>query len=175
MSEIAKLLRTQSEDIANELKAVADQQEFLEMTKQAAVETLIEQGIDAEKASELVKSAKEIQNLAVSQPVFNMDVISEVFEKSASYIEELEVRLAEMQSKIESNEEMLKQASLSGNPKVAELRGLGFSEEEIKMLGNSGMIEKVAQTAGQPWESGSVSSRPGVAAMDPIERFCLGG
>lgn len=174
MSEIANLLRSRSEDIQEGLAKQAEAEDFLQQTKLAAVESLVDQGMDAEAACAMVKSAEELQGLGVEAPEVDLGNLALVLEKAAAYIEELEASVAHSHAKIQENDELSKQAALSGLPGVDALQNTGFSNEEVKMLGEIGLLEKVAHVAGTPWDMGSSSGRPAADTLDPLEKFCRG-
>lgn len=174
MSEIAQLLRDKSGEINEQLEKVASEEQFLEQTKLAAVASLVEQGVDSAQAEDLVKSAEELQGLAPATPEFDMETVSSILVKAASYIEQLESEIAETRAKIVSNDEVEKQAAHLDGHSADLLQGIGFSQEQVKMLGETGLLEKVAQVAGKPWDMGEQSGRPDVKELDPIAAFCFG-
>ena len=95
-----------------------------------------------------------------------------VLEKSASYIEELEGTIATLQAKITHSEGFSKAAAVSG-PDAESLQAAGFSNDQVKIMADNGILEKVAHITGSPWEPGFSSGRPTADSLDPIERFCL--
>lgn len=173
MSEISTLLREQSETLSELLEKQAQDLALFEQTQISAAEALVEQGVPAEEAAHMVKSAEEIQDL-IPEPV-NVDAlfVSTVFEKAAQYIESLESTVAELQAKITNSEGLNKAAAISG-PEAESLQMSGFSQDQVKVLAENGILEKVAHLTGSPWEPGSSSGRPNIGTLDPIERFCLG-
>lgn len=173
MSDISKLLREQAEQLTEKLQKHASDAQFLEQTKLAAAEALVEQGIDAESAVEMVKSAEEWDGLIPTPVVVDPSLVVTVFEKSASYIDELENTIAEMQAKITNSEGFSKAAAVSG-PEAESLQNCGFSDDQVKIMAETGILEKVAHLAGTPWEPGTSSGRPTAESLDPIERFCFG-
>lgn len=173
MSEISQLLREQAGNLQEKLEKQAEQTALFEQTKLAAAEALVEQGIDPEEAVAMVKSAEELQGLAPFPVSLDPAVIQTIMDKSASYIEELEQTIGELQAKITHSEGLSKAANISG-PDAESLQACGFSEDQVKIMAETGLLEKVAHLAGTPWEPGSSSGRPSVDSMDAIERFCFG-
>lgn len=173
MSEIATLLREKSGEITDGLVKQAEANEFVAQTQSAAIEALVAQGISAQDAGDLVKSAEELQGLV---PVVSVDLehIADVLEKAAAYIEHLEQRDSEAQVKLQIGEELSKEASLSVRQETEVLSGVGFSKDEVKMLSEIGLLEKVANVSTVPWDMGQSSGRPAADSLDPLAKFCLG-
>lgn len=173
MSEISNLLRDQSEHLTEQLQKQAEAREALELTKEAAVSALIEEGVSEEEASELVKSAEELSELQPAAIVVDPQFVSTVFIKAAQYIEQLEADAAEMQVKIKHSEDLVKEASYS-SPATQDLQVVGFSKEQVNILAEANMLDKVASLMSTPWEPGASSGQLSQNAMDPIEAFCFG-
>lgn len=173
MSEISQLLRSHSEGLQEQLTKQAEQEAFYEQATLSATECLVDQGISPEDAVEMVKSAEELADLSPQSVIINPKFVLTVMEKSASYIEELEQTIQELQTKITNSEGFSKAAAISG-PEAENLHALGFSNDQVKIMADTGLLEKVAHLAGTPWEPGSSSGRPTAESLDPIERFCFG-
>lgn len=173
MSEISQLLREQSEHINDQLQKQAEAYEFISRTQQSAVDSLVESGMSAEAAEELVKSAEEFEGIYPKEYSVDAKFAKTVFEKAAQYIESLEKELQDSQAKIRDSEELSKVAQLG--PVADSLQNIGFSKDQVNILAQANMIEKVAHLVGSPWEPGESSGRPSADTMDPIERFCFGG
>lgn len=158
-------------DIANLLKAKADSLNEVvnyNLEKEATVNALVEEGMDSETAIKLVDDYMEKSAETRVKILSNEDIISlqEVFEKVASYVEELEQKL---DVKIEkSPEEILKQAETKN--KLASI----FTEEELSALENvpDTLIEKLASQASEPWELGKAAGIPR-EKTDPLLEFIL--
>jgi len=172
MSEISQLLRDHTEQLSEQIEKQAEQVELFEQTKLAAAETLVESGISPEEAVEMVKSAHELQDLSPLPVSVDPQFVVTVLEKSASYIEELEGTIATLQAKITHSEGFSKAAAVSG-PDAESLQAAGFSNDQVKIMADNGILEKVAHITGSPWEPGFSSGRPTADSLDPIERFCL--
>lgn len=173
MSEISQLLREHSESLQEKLVKQSEQESLFEQTQLAAAESLVEQGIDPEEAADLVKSAEELTDLSPTPVSVDPNFVLTILEKSASYIDELEQTIQELQTKITNSEGFSKAAAISG-PEADNLHELGFSDDQVKIMADNGLLEKVAHLAGTPWEPGSSSGRPTAESLDPIERFCFG-
>lgn len=173
MSEISQLLRDEAGHITELLEKQAEQASLFEETKLSAAEALVEAGVSPEESLVMVKQAEELQGLAPLPVSIEPQFVVTVLEKSASYIEELEGTIAELQAKIKNSEGFSKAAAVSG-PDAESLRSSGFSDEQVKIMAENGILEKVAHLSGTPWEPGSSSGRPTAESLDPIARFCLG-
>ena len=173
MSEISQLLRSNAEQLQEKLIKQAEEVQLFEQTKLAAAESLVEQGVNPEQALEMVKSAEELNDLTPTPVMVDPEFVKLIMEKSASYIEELEQTISELQTKITNSKGFSKAAALSG-PEADNLQACGFSDDQLKIMADSGLLEKVAQLAGTPWEPGYSSGRPSAESMDPIARFCFG-
>lgn len=173
MSDISQMLRDHSEQIQDQLKQHAECMGVIELTKQAAVASLVEQGVSETEASEMVKSAEEFDDLIPRDVKLDPVFVSTVLIKSADYIEQLQQDIEVLQTKIKNSEELSKVASALG-PVAESLQDIGFSKEQVNILAGSEMLDKVAHLVGRPWEPGVSSGQPSVQSMDPIERFCFG-
>jgi hypothetical protein len=173
MSEISQLLREHAEQITEQLEKQAEEFELFEQTRLSAAEALVEAGVSPEDSLSMVKEAQELKDLAPLPVSVEPQFVISVLEKSASYIEEMEGTIAELQAKIKNSEGFSKAAALSG-PDAENLHSAGFSDEQVKIMADTGILEKVAHLTGAPWEMGSSSGRPTLDSMDPIERFCMG-
>lgn len=173
MSEISQLLREHSSRLQEQLVKQAEQEDLFEQTKLAAAETLVSQGISPEDAVDMVKSAEELKNLSPLPVTVDPEFVAKMMDKSASYIQELEDTIQELQTKITNSEGFSKAAAISG-PEAENLQTLGFSNDQVKIMAETGLLEKVAHLAGTPWEPGYSSGRPTAESLDPIERFCFG-
>ncbi len=173
MSEISQLLREQAEHITEQLEKQAEQVSLFEQTQLTAAEALVEAGVSPEDSLSMIKQAEELKDLTPLPVSVDPQFTAAVFEKSASYIEELEGTIAELQAKIQNSEGFSKAAAVSG-PDAESLRNAGFSLDQVKIMADTGILEKVAHTLGTPWEPGSSSGRPTAESLDPIERFCMG-
>jgi hypothetical protein len=173
MSEISQLLREQAEQITEQLEKQAEQVALFEQTTLAAAEALVEAGVSPEDSLSMVKQAEELKDLAPLPVTIEPQFVVTVLEKSASYIEELEGTIADLQVKIKNSEGFSKAAAISG-PDAENLQSYGFSNDQVKIMADTGILEKMAHITGSPWEMGHSSGSPTADSLDPIERFCLG-
>lgn len=173
MSEISQLLREEAVQITEQLEKQAEQFALFEQTKLSAAEALVEAGISPEESVEMVKVAQELQDISPLPVSVDPQFVVNVLEKSASYIEDLEGTIAELQAKIKHSEGFSKAAAVSG-PDAESLQNAGFSNDQVKIMADAGILEKVAHLAGSPWEPGYSSGRPNAESLDPIAKFCLG-
>ncbi len=147
MSNIVDLLIKQAEQIK------ADD---LESTIRSSVKDLMSEGIPFEKAASLVE--KEVENLEDS-------LMAQILEKAASYINELEDKVSELQAKINERDE--------GSDIHIKLASAGFTEDEIQVLQSSpSLMDKVASATQEPW---SLGQGAGVKRekTDPLLEFIL--
>ena len=172
MSEISQLLRDEAGHITEQLEKQAEQLSFFEETKLSAAEALVAAGVSPEDSLQMVKQAEELKDLAPLPVSVEPQFVVTVLEKSASYIEELEGTIADLQAKIKNSEGFSKAAAVSG-PDAESLRNSGFSDDQVKIMADNGILEKVAHLSGTPWEPGSSSGRPTAESLDPIARFCM--
>lgn len=172
MSEISQLLRDEAGHITEQLEKQAEQLSFFEETKLSAAEALVAAGVSPEDSLQMVKQAEELKDLAPLPVSVEPQFVVTVLEKSASYIEELEGTIADLQAKIKISEGFSKAAAVSG-PDAESLRNSGFSDDQVKIMADNGILEKVAHLSGTPWEPGSSSGRPTAESLDPIARFCM--
>lgn len=105
--------------------------------------------------------------------------ISEIFVKTAAYIEELE-------AKIENSETQLVQLSKQASEApqrneitsdaLAKLASAGFTQADIEALSYLPVdaIEKVAGLASQPWGMGGGTGPSFEGNLDPLSSFLLG-
>lgn len=173
MSEISQLLRDEAEHITEQLEKQAEQVSLYQETTLAAAEALVQAGVDPEVSVGMVKAAQELKDLSPLPVSVDPQFVVSVLEKSASYIEELEQSIADLQAKIQNSEGFSKAAAISG-PDAESLQKAGFSNDQVKIMADTGILEKVAHLTGTPWEPGYSSGRPTAESLDPIERFCLG-
>lgn len=173
MSEISQLLRDEAGHITEQLEKQAEQVSFYEEITLSASEALVASGVSPEESLSMVKQAEEFKDLAPLPVSVDPKFVVTVLEKSASYIEELEGTIANLQAKITTSEGFSKAAAISG-PDAESLRNSGFSDDQVKIMAETGILEKVAQISGSPWEPGYSSGRPTAESLDPIARFCLG-
>lgn len=173
MSEISQLLRDEAGHITELLEKQAEQVSLFEETKLSAAEALVEAGVSPEESLIMVKQAEELQGLSPLPVSVEPQFVVTVLEKSASYIEELEGTIADLQAKIKNSEGFSKAAAVSG-PDAENLQKAGFSNDQVKIMADNGILEKVAHLTGSPWEPGYSSGRPTAESLDPIARFCLG-
>jgi ribosomal protein S13 len=165
MTQIAELLKNQAE----ELNAIVQ----AGMEKEAAVTALIEEGIDASTAKNLVESHVLEKSASEQTKILTHDGIShlvQVLEKTASYVADLERQVEEYQIKIDkSPAEFIKQAETH-----TKLTSIGFSDEEIKSLNQVSpeLLEKLANSSGEPWGMGQPEGMQR-EKTDPLLEFLL--
>jgi hypothetical protein len=149
----------------------------MEMEKEAA-EQLVMAGIDVERAVSMVKAAnlkvKELGSIKIAQEI-KPEV--ELLTKAASYINELEAKVSELEGSMEvqaatyaASAELVLPEALT---KVASSGAL--TREDLMELStiNPELLTKVASAMEQPWGMGKAAgmARP---KTDPFLEFCLG-
>lgn len=166
MTKVAELLKQESEA----LSFFAENQ----LQKEAAVNSLVEEGIDQWTAAKLVTDYMEKSAETNAKILDNEDILrlKDVLEKAASYISELEEKNSELNAKIETSpEEIIKQAET--HKKLTSI----LNEEEINALKDvpNDLIEKLANAASsvEPWEMGKAVGIPR-EKTDPFLEFLLG-
>ena len=144
----------------------------MEMEKEAA-EHLVMQGIDIERAVSMVKAAGvDVKALTTVNLEPEVNPVAEMLDKVASYVEDLEHKVAELEAAVPVPEIKLPEVFT----KAASSGALTFEDlEEIKGL-NTHTLEKMASAfshSEQSWEMGAGSghARP---KTDAILEFCLG-
>lgn len=176
MSEISDLLWLK----ANELnKAASDKSTEWQMTKSAAVSSLENKGINKADAENLLEKLAEraYPNLKADlEKAAQLIEISKMLEKSAEYINELEVKLSTKEDEIAG---LKKSASMAEKaPSVDALSGTGaFTSEDLETLRQleGDTLSKVASLADrQPWNLGEPSEHiSGSGAEDALTKFLM--
>lgn len=104
--------------------------------------------------------------------------ISEIFVKTAAYIEELEAKIQSSETRLV---EFSKQASVQ-NEKIelttdalAKFASSGFSQEEVESLRllDKATFEKVAELTSKPWGMGGGTGPSLEGGLDPLADFLV--
>jgi len=147
-----------------EKKAYAD---FVANFTKAGIVSLVQGGVEFEKAAEMMKQACEKNStLALYQTHIS------AFEKAAEYIGELEGKLSELEKYAE--EATVTVQKLDTNNPLNKLASIGFSDDQISMISQlpENLVEKVASANSQPWEMGNAVGIPR-EKTDPLLEFLL--
>ena len=174
MSEISDLLWLKSQELE---KAAADTSKEWQMIKSAAISSLEARGVSNADAEGLLEKLAEraYPNLEEDQAkASSLLADSELFQKAAEYVSELEVKLSTKEEEIEG---MHKAASAAVKaPSVDTLSGTGaFTSEDLDTLSqlNDSTLSKVASMADQtPWNLGGPSDRVS-GGQDALAEFLL--
>lgn len=157
----SQILRNHAGDLEQRAVSLEEGNNFA-LIKQAAVNSLVEGGMEEAVASEVLDGLKNQvapESDKMMQKVAELRLEVQVLEKAASYIDELEAKLNSAQAKIS---DMEKAASLSPElNEIAKHLHLGQGEmDELNSL-SEGTLKKIASsTGGSPWGIGSASSIP---------------
>ena len=157
----SQILRNHANDLEQRAAALEEGNNFA-LIKQAAVNSLVEGGMEEAVASEVLDGLKAQvapESDKMMQKVAELRTEVQVLEKTAAYIDELEAKLNSAQAKIS---DMEKKANVSPELNVlAKNQHLGQGElDELNSL-SEGTLKKIASsTSGSPWEIGSASSIP---------------
>lgn len=157
----SQILRNHANDLEQRAAALEEGNNFA-LIKQAAVNSLVEGGMEEAVASEVLDGLKAQvapESDKMMQKVAELRTEVQVLEKTAAYIDELEAKLNSAQAKI-SDMEKKANVSLELNVLAKNLH-LGQGElDELNSL-SEGTLKKIASsTSGSPWEIGSASSIP---------------
>lgn len=161
MSEISDLLWLKAQELQ---KAASDKSAEWQMIKSAAVSSLESSGVDASDATALLEKLAERVMPNLKEDMAKADqtaALGKLFEKTAQYVSELEVKLSTKEEEIEG---LHKAASRAVNaPSVDALSGTGaFTSEDLETLSrlDSDTLSKVAGMADKtPWNLGEPSNR----------------
>jgi hypothetical protein len=140
--------------------------EYVKTFASSGIATLVKGGVPMEKAASMVKEACVSDSKAGK-----LMATSQVFEKAAEYIIELEEKLAKLE-KFAS--EMQEEKAIEESTPLNKLASIGFSKEELTYINSlpENLVEKVASMGSKPWEMGS---GVGMARekTDPLLEFIL--
>ena len=157
----SQILRNHANDLEQRAAALEEGNNFA-LIKQAAVNSLVEGGMEEAVASEVLDGLKAQvapESDKMMQKVAELRTEVQVLEKTAAYIDELEAKLNSAQAKIS---DMEKKANVSPELNVL-AKNLHLSQGELDELNSlsEGTLKKIASsTSGSPWEIGSASSIP---------------
>lgn len=174
MSEISDLLWLKSQEYS---KAASNKSTEWQMVKSAAVSALEVKGVSMSDAGDLLEKLAEraYPNLKADlEKAAQLTDMSNLLEKAAQYVSELEVKLS---TKEEEIEELYKSASqVKKAPSVDALSGTGaFTNEDLETLSQLGddTLSKVASLTDQtPWNLGGPSERMS-GGQDALSEFLL--
>lgn len=140
--------------IVEQLTKVAGQEkrayyDYVKAFSSAGIAALVRGGVEFEKAANLTKSACET-DVRIKQLADSV----QIFEKTASYVSELEAKVEQLEKiagKVEEAERIEHSEPLS------KLAAVGFTPEELEHMSHlpENLIEKVASQGSQPWEMGA--------------------
>ncbi len=172
MSEITDLLWLKAQELG--AQATAGQNEW-QLVKSAAVHELESNGVSGQDASEILDAlaTKANPNLEADlEKSAQLAHISEILEKAAQYVADLEVKLSTKEEEIEGMQKAANKAAIQ--PSVEALNGTGaFSEDDLSKLSqlDEVTLSKVASfTNSSPQILGGPSAQPS-AYEDAIMDF----
>lgn len=143
-------------------------EEYIKDFSTSTIAHLVKGGVERLKAGVIVKEAL-LRNSELTSSVGRANIL----EKTAQYIEVLEEENIKLQVKISTASPVVeKQAEIPEHLK--KLAQLGFTPEELEAMKDvpEKVLEKVADTAGQPWELGK-GVGPAVEKTDPLLDWIL--
>lgn len=157
----SQILRNHANDLGQRADSIEEGNNFA-LIKQAAVNSLVEGGMEEATASEVLDGLKNKvapESDKMMQKVAELRLEVQVLEKAADYIDELESKFNSAQAKI-SDMEKTASATPEMNALSKQLH-LGQGEmDELKSL-SEGTLKKIASmTSSTPWELGQASSIP---------------
>lgn len=172
MSEISDLLWLKAQDLE---KAASDTSGQWQIIKSAAINALEAKGIDTSEAEGLLEKLAEraYPNMQADiEKAAQLSSISNMLEKTAKYVSELEVKLSIKEEEIVG---LNKAASTAVKaPSVKALSGTGaFTNDDLETLSqlDDSMLSKVAGLADKtPWNLGGPSDRIS-GGMDAFAEF----
>lgn len=125
--------------------------EYVTSFTSAGIATLVKGGVSFEKAAELIKAACEQDSKALQLSTGHV-----AFEKAAEYIEQLEVKVGDLEKSAEKAEEVKESEPMN------KLASIGFTKEELEMMAQlpENLMTKVASAATEPWNMGSGAGVP---------------
>ena len=162
MSEIVELLQSAAE---MEKKAYYD---YVKAFASSGISTLVKGGIGFDKAAQLMQESCEKDS-----KIKALGINSQAFEKTASYVIELENKVAELTKIAET---FIVQDEISSSEPLSKLASIGFTQEEIEYMSSlpENLIEKVASSSSgnKPWEMGAGAGMSR-EKTDPLLEFML--
>ena len=171
---VAGILRKHANDLTAEMLKIKNADDF-SLIKSAAVASLVEGGMDVSIAEQVMDGLKDRvspDSTKMLQKAAELERNIKIFEKTASYIEEMEVKLETAISQISDLE---KSAQVSN-----ELKSLAKSEvfsdievEQLKSLPQSTLQKIASRVDNTPVGMGQRSDRID-ASGDPILNFIMG-
>lgn len=204
MNKVASILR----EHASELRQATPELVALEMLKQAgmgeqearyqvaqhglekaAAAELTYKGVDTEEAARLVKAANiNVRELTNFDLTTDEEILANVLEKAASYVEaqaeriaELEARTAELEKAASEIEKAVVEVETAVKPtlpeQITKMAGVGaLTWEDVEALKAvpQETLTKVASALETPWEFGKAAGMSAEASGDPIVAFCMG-
>lgn len=174
MSKVSQALR----DVATSLNVEADtlfKSVDWELTKQATLNSLVENGVASETAVKILDGleCKVVPEKAETlEKVATLRDQSNIFSVTADYLEDIESKLSISKARVT---ELEKQASMK--PVVSSLKDVaGFNDDDIDELNSlpEGLLNKIASLRSDETPSGlgKVSSRMSTA-VDPMMEFLI--
>lgn len=178
MSNVVELLRQQAQDIRSVAAPQASSEQEWAQVKSAAVHALVLGGMSKDKAEGILSGLEKEAGFGDEKPEEIVDLlhVADVLEKTAAYIEEVEVKLAESCIKIDSMKaELSKSAEERDSGLISSLKDKGFSDSEIANLRSlpKETIEKIAHVNEPAWDLGEASGKARGQDLDAISAFCL--
>jgi hypothetical protein len=153
------------------------------LMEKAAVDHLVNTGIDYDSALEMVKIADvNLTTLKTYQTeVIPEEVISDQLLKAAELAEEMEAsltKMAELEKKVTELQAQLDEIpdTRTVSESITKFAASGsFTNEDLEALSKlpSELLNKVASSSDAPWGMGTVSKELNPDDLDPIARFCL--
>ena len=140
--------------------------EYVKTYSNSSISALAKGGMDLDKATTLVKEA-----CTKDAKANGLKDASQIFEKTAEYVQELETRLLELEK---FAKEVNKEKEIEQSTPLTKLADLGFSKEELTCISSlpEDLVTKVASIGAQTWEMGSGVGMA-IEKMDPLVEWIL--
>lgn len=140
--------------------------EYVKSFSSSGIATLVKGGVSLEKAASLVKEACQKDAKAI-----RLSEASNLFEKVAEHVAELEAKLEELEKFAEKVEE---EKTIEESTPLNKLASIGFTKEELAYMNSlpDNLVEKVASIGNKPWEMG-VGVGVAREKTDPLLEFIL--
>lgn len=173
MSDVSSVIRKHAGDMTAEAVKIRSEHDF-SLIKSAAISSLVEGGLEQAVAEEVLEGLKDTvapDSVKMLEKAAELEGEVQFLEKVATYIEELEAKLASAEQKLSD----LEKTAQVGD----ELKSLSeshmFSSEELEQLKSlpASTLQKVAHSVDTtPWSMGQRSDRVD-ATVDPIMNFIM--
>lgn len=168
------LLRKRAGDLNAIATGIKNQYDF-SMVKQAALNSLAENGVDASQAEEILAGYEEKFTPGHAAEMLQH---AATFEKEAGILSKSADVIDELSAKLQSSEETITdlQKSASVAPTLDALKSKGdWTDSDWEALKSlpEGTLNKIASSQQDPWDLGKASNGQSSRGVDPFVDFCL--